>query len=377
MPNGTPQTLPPDFFSKKQWSAPPQTLPSDFFSKTKTESTKTEPTETISAQPSVLEKIKAGAKSVAMDPFNLPSAIGSMTSGIENYTQEGRKEHPVLSRVGDVTKAGKDYADLLATTLSITGGEGIAGDVAAAKLASKVEPSQKVNKILGVTAKEILPGKMPMSLDEFAVNPGRGVVKAGLDESKLAKMDALERNQSIMKAKDAAGKKLAQALDAAGQQGKTVDAYSTITKVFAKLDASEIAKAEKMLNEIFQNHGIDIGNLEKLTPAQAHAVKQALWEDGSEAADLIRRGIAQGIKDAVPEAKDALRDYADLSGAAKAAQRGAQKFAKEAPQSALRKMIMKQVLPKAAEGAGITGGGLAMYELYRSLFGGKGSSPTP
>jgi len=375
MPNDTPKTLPPDFF-QKQATETPQTLPPDFFAKDASAVTpEKRPPETISAQPSVLQKIKAGAKSVAMDPFNLPSAIGSMTSGIENYTQEGRAEHPILSRVGDVTKAAKDWTGIAGTALGITGGEGFIGDLAAAKLASKAEPAQatqKVNKLLGVSTKEIIPGKMPMSLDEFAVNPGRGVVKAGLDDAKLAKMNPLERNEAIMKAKDAAGKQLGKILDQAGKQGKVVDAYSTITKAFSKLDPAEISKAEKMLQDIFQKQGIDIGKLDKLTPAQANGLKQALWEDGSEVADQIRRGIAENIKKVVPEAKDALRDYADLSGASKAVQRGAQKWAKEVPESALRKFIMQRIVPRAIEGAGIGTG----YALYRALFG-RNYSPEP
>jgi hypothetical protein len=332
---------------------------------------------TISAQPSTYEKIKAGAKSVAMDPFSapfnpfkLPEAVGSLTTGIENYTQEGRKEHPILSKVGDATKAGKDYANLLAITLGITGGEGIVGDAAAASMASKLEPTQKINEILGVTAKEIIPGKLPQSLDEFAVNPARGVLKAGIDERKLAKLEPIERYNEMTKAKDAAGRKLGQVLEQAGKQGVTVDAYSTITKAFSKLEPAEISKAEKMLQEIFSKQGIDIGDLEKLTPQKANALKQALWEDGSQAAEEIRRGIAESIKTKVPGAKDDLRNYADLAGAEKAARRGAAKFASKAPESALRKYLKKNIAPRVAEGVGIGGAGAGLYGLYKVLFGG-------
>jgi hypothetical protein len=381
MPNDVPQTLPPDFFSKKGGTPPPQTLPPDFFSKSEAaDASKARMQGTISAQPSMFQKIKSGAKSVAMDPFNLPSAIGSMTSGIENYTQEGRKEHPVLSRVGDATKAGKDYAELLATTLGITGGAGILGpaaeveqgEVLAAKHASKL---QKINETLGVKMGEIKPGKLPASLDEFEVNPARGMLKSGFDEKQLAKMDDIEKYNATTKAKDATGKQLGQMLDQAGKQGKTVDAYSIITKAFSKFDATEVSKAEKVLQEGMAKHGIDIAQLDKLTPAQAQALKQDLWDAG-EVGKQLYRGISEGIKKAVPEAKDAMRDYQDLMGAEKAARRGAQKYATKAPESQLRKMFKKYVVPKAAEGIGIGAGGGAAYAIYR-LLAGKGSTPVP
>lgn len=384
MPNDTPQTLPADFFSKKQATVAPQTLPPDFFSKKDSEDATAKNTAaqgTISAQPSMFQKIKSGAKSVAMDPFNLPSAIGSMTSGIENYTQEGRAEHPVLSRVGDVTKAGKDYAELLATTLGITGGGGILGpeaEIAQGEMIAAKETAQlqKVNEALGVKMGEIKPGKLPASLDEFEVMPARGALKAGFDEKKLAKMDDIERYNAMTKAKDATGKQLGQLLDQAGKQGKTVDAYSIITKAFSKFDAAEVSKAEKVLQEGMAKHGIDIAQLDKLTPAQAQALKQDLWDSG-EVGKQLYRGISEGIKKAVPEAKDVMRDYQDLMGAEKAARRGAQKFATKAPESQLRKMFKKYVVPKVGQGIGIGAGGGAVYGIYRALSGGKGPTTGP
>jgi len=333
---------------------------------------------TISAQPSMFEKLKSGVKSVAMDPFKLPEAVGSITSGIENYTPEGRKEHPVLSRIGDATKAGKDYTRLVADTLSLTGGEGIAGEAGAAAMASRAEAgkvasnlkrTQKVNEILGVSAKEVVPGKLPQSIDEFAVNPARGVLNSGMDEKKLAKLDPVERYNEMTKAKDTAGKNLNKVLEQAGQQGKTVDTYAPITKVFSKLDdPAEVSKAEKVLQESFSKHGIDIGQLDKLTPAQAQALKQDLWDEG-EVGKQLYRGITEAIKKSVPEARDAMRDYSDLLGAEKAARRGAQKYITKAPQSALRKYLMKRVAPRIAEGGTL---GAAGYGLYKLFGGGKG-----
>ena len=92
---------------------------------------KSQPKATMSAQPSTMDKVKEGAKRVAKDPFNLPSELGSITKPIENYTQEGRAEHPVLSKVGDVTKKGKEYTKLVADTLMLTGGAGLTAESAA------------------------------------------------------------------------------------------------------------------------------------------------------------------------------------------------------------------------------------------------------
>ena len=51
------------------------------------------------------------AKAAAHDRSNFSSLTGDInnaTAPIENYTQEGRKEHPILSKIGDVTRGVKE-----------------------------------------------------------------------------------------------------------------------------------------------------------------------------------------------------------------------------------------------------------------------------
>src|SRR5208282_3200920 len=57
----------------------------------------------MSAAPSTLSR--AGSELFGGDfPYVHPiRAAEELTKPIENYTQEGRTEHPVLSRIGDVT----------------------------------------------------------------------------------------------------------------------------------------------------------------------------------------------------------------------------------------------------------------------------------
>lgn len=46
--------------------------------------------------------------SVVTDPENKAASSGFMAPDIEHYTQEGRQEHPVLSRVGDLISASRE-----------------------------------------------------------------------------------------------------------------------------------------------------------------------------------------------------------------------------------------------------------------------------
>jgi hypothetical protein len=43
--------------------------------------------------------------------MNVPEEIGKLTEPIENYTQEGRAEHPILSKIGDVTRGVKELLE--------------------------------------------------------------------------------------------------------------------------------------------------------------------------------------------------------------------------------------------------------------------------
>lgn len=367
MPNDTPQTLPADFFSK-QGKTPPQTLPPEFFSKKEADETsksRVQAQGTISAQHPLLERIKASGKSVLMDPFNLPRELGSVTSGIENYTQEGRAEHPILSRLGDFTKGTKDFASLLATGVAATGGAGIGGpealeavgEATVGKLATKAEPLAKINKLLGVGKSEVVPGKVPASLEEFAANPARGATKAGLDESKLAKMNPMERNAAIMKAKDAAGKQLEQVLEQATQAGKKVDLYPTVDKVFDAIPDPKLAKqTENAFIQLLKENGVT-GPLDQVTPTQARAIQRGVEESlkGEGMADIaaqLRRGISEATRKVVPESASADQHYWDLANAGKGTQKLLKQYATTVPKNKLVDWIIRAAIGTGAYEAG-------------------------
>ena len=65
------------------------------------------PQETISREPSFTEKIE---KMAAQGPGRMGAGTAPEYEG---YTQEGRREHPILSRIGDVTRGAKEYGNML------------------------------------------------------------------------------------------------------------------------------------------------------------------------------------------------------------------------------------------------------------------------
>ena len=252
------------------------------------------------------------------------------------------------------------------TTLAGTALEGTGA--ATAKIAKSVkgpaiDPLAKINKLLGVGSKELRVGKMPESLDEFSANPARGVVKAGMDEKSLAKMNPLERNAAITKARDAAGKKLDEVLKQASSEGKTVNLYKTLDDTFKKIPDPKVAKqAETRLLQILKQHGIN-KPLNQLTPTEARAVQRSLDDFANfasvdtaktfrDVATQLRRGISAETRKVVPASQEFDQDYGDLANAVKATQKSASKFARSAPESTLRKIIKRAAIAGGTAAAG-------------------------
>jgi hypothetical protein len=65
---------------------------------------------TISAAPkTTAASVLHNVSQIPVDPVgSVAHALDSVTSEIENYTQQGREEHPILSRIGDVTRHAKE-----------------------------------------------------------------------------------------------------------------------------------------------------------------------------------------------------------------------------------------------------------------------------
>jgi hypothetical protein len=279
-----------------------------------------------------------------------------------------------------VTKGKVDPKEALHTGEAFAVGEG-AGSVAGkviSKVASKVSPLIKINKLLGVTEKEVIPGKMPASLDEFAANPARGATKYGLDEVKLKSMNPLERNAAIMQAKDKSGASLDRVLTDASQLGKKVNIQDIVNETFSEIaDQKLLEQAEKRMLQILDKAGVK--SLRDLSPMEARTVQRGLdnfakFANESEAksfgdiADQLRTGISKETRKVVPESAEFDRDYTDLVRAGNSTQKLAKEYATTVPENKLRKWLIR-----AAVTAGLGAAGAAGYEGAKHY----GATPVP
>lgn len=300
------------------------------------------------------------------------------TVPIEGYTPQGRAEHPVLSRVGDVTKGLKElFFGGQAAGMPMGTKEGLVNNPISAALSmadaapeigasveeflSSGEPLAKINKLLGVGAKEVRVGQTPASLEEFSANPARGVVKYGMDEKVLSKMDPLERTKAITDARNAAGAKLDQVLNA--NANKAINVQKVVDDTFKQIPDPKMVKlATTRVQQILQKAGIN-KPLSQLTPMEARTIQRGLDDfanfapDGAvksfnDVATALRRGISKATRQAIPETAELDQDYGDLAGAVKASVRQANKYARTVPENKLRRMIVKGAIGGAAAGAG-------------------------
>jgi hypothetical protein len=400
--NDTPQTLPANFFDnkKKAGSAPPKTLPPDFFAKKAQtpDPTKPDPTAITAGNPILSAKATGfvpghpyggGGREVTGTPEQITdlqkTQQGVAETGAASAATAGLGSAPgmlgMLFRAlaaggaAGATHAGTEAATTgkpdLKGSAQTAAGYGLAeggGELAlkgagkvASKLFPKVDPLAKINKLLGVGPKEIVPGRVPASLEEFAANPARGASKAGLEEKTLAKMNPLERNSAIMKAKDAAGQQLEQVLQKATSAGKTVDIYPTLDKVFDGIPDKKVAKeAENQLIQILKNKNLDKMSLDKLTPMQAREIQRGLdaFTGNEEIVDQLRRGIREATRKSVPESAEADQHYWDLANAAKGTQKLVKKYATTVPENKLRKWLIRGAMTGAGAGAGYEAGKL-------------------
>jgi hypothetical protein len=313
--------------------------------------------------------------STLKDPFK----AGDITTPIESYTQEGRAEHPILSRVGDVTRGAKELMfggqeagkpmgtssgianNPVTTAMTLApGGAEVAANVERFAV-NKVEPLARLNKIMGVGAKEIRVGGVPESLDEFASNPARGVLKAGVQEKQLAKMNPLERLSTLTEVRNNAGTKLDEVLNA--HPDKAINVQKVVEGVFKDIPDPKLVKQSMVrLQQILSKAGIN-KPLSQLTPMEARTVQRGLddfanFSSGDTAksfrdvATSLRRGISKATRQAIPETAELDQDYGDLAGAVKAVRNQANKYARTVPESKLRKMAPYIAGSLGAGGAG-------------------------
>lgn len=342
----------------------------------------------------------SGIMSALKDPFKALD----ISKGIENYTEQGRKEHPVLSRVGDVTRGakellfgGKEAGKPMGTESGVlnnpvTQAMSLAPDAAAlgakveGKLASKsVDPLAKINKVIGVKPSDVRVGQTPASLGEFASNPARGLQKYGFTDKQLAKMNPLERLKSVTEARNKVGEQLDSVLQAASQpaekaglsipgqaakSAKTVNVQKVMDEAFKNaIPDKRLAKlTATRFQQILDKTGIKTP-LSQLSPMEARTLQRELDEfanfapEGTlktfrDVATALRRGISKETGRVVPESVPLDRDYGDLANATKAVKRQAAKYASTVPQSTLRK-----VAPYIAGAAGL-GGAEAAWRAF-------------
>jgi hypothetical protein len=330
------------------------------------------------------------SKQQSFDPESKVQASGFKPPDIEHYTQKGREEHPFLSRLGDVISSGRELltggrsADKpmgtksgvldnpVTTAISMAPGaaEGAAALSSKIKgLGAKVDPLARINKILGVKPADVRVGTVPETLDEFAANPARGVLKAGLEEKQLAKMNPLERTKAVTTARESAGAKLDQVLQA--HPDKTINVQKTVQEVFSQIDDKKLIKmATARMQRIVNEAGIT-KPLSQLTPMEARTIQRGLDEfanfapEGTaktfrDVATALRRGISKATRQAIPETAELDQDYGDLAKATKAVRRQVAKYASEVSESKLRKIV------KASAGLAGLGGAYEIGKHFAS-----------
>lgn len=353
---GAPKTLPANFFEKKQEQAsPPQTLPANFDFKTSAASTAPPP----KVEPN--DPMRGASQATGLGP-DTRSPVGKMWDEVKRgltSAQAGQGLKPQPTTTANIAQffgmAGDTLAQLGVAPEAAEAGGAVERMVAG----TKTDPLAKINKILGVGAREVRVGSMPESLSEFASNPARGVVKAGLEEKTLAKMDPLERNKVVTQARNSVGKQLDDMLKAASDAGKKVDVTKPVADAFKKIADPTVAKnAEVRLQQILADNGIT-HPLSQLTPSEARTVQRGLEGFDREVATDLRRGISAATRKVVPESAELDMQYGDLAGAVKGTQKVANKFARTVPENKLRSMIKKA----AMTGAGLGGA----YELGKHL----------
>jgi len=242
------------------------------------------------------------------------------------------------------------------------------------KAFSKTDPLTKINEALGVRAKEIRPGKLPTTQQEFVTNPARGVEKLGLDEKALKKMSPIERNKVITEARDSVGKQLQSTLDAATKEGRKVNLRSMVDDVFKEIPDKNIqaqtrAKLTQIVNKALGRPNVFekvpytklLQDLDNLSPSQAREIQRGLDDfanfapEGTarsfkDVATKLRRGISAETRRIVPESQPFDQQYGDLANAVKATQRQVTDFARTTPESKLRKWIIKGAVKAATMG---------------------------
>src|SRR6266481_8565067 len=100
---------------------------------------------------------------------------------IENYTQEGRKAHPILSRIGDATRNAKEMLRVIGPELALLGGAPGGMNPAIGKIAAGPRAAPERLSPINRTPEEIY--QRPI---EAAPGAGKGAAPAEMHPEELA-----------------------------------------------------------------------------------------------------------------------------------------------------------------------------------------------
>lgn len=319
----------------------------------------------------------SGIAAPALVPEGASGVMGALMRMMATGGGAGVGTMAGRAATGDVSTEGLKQSGVNAAEYGAGEGAGeLVGGVASALTKKMGEPLARVNKLLGVGVKDVRLGSVPAELDEFAGQPARGVMKSGMDEKALAKMNPLERNMSVVKAKNVVGKELDQMLTAASSEGKTVNIQKTVDDVFKDIPDPKLQKqATKKFTQILAQNGIT-KPLSQLTPMEARTVQRGLDDFANftsadanktfrDVATNLRRGISAETRRVVPASAALDQHYGDLALANQATRKAASKYASTVPQNKLRKWLIGSAVGGAAAG-GAAGAG---YELVKHSLG--------
>lgn len=434
MSNGAqaPDTLPPDFFEKR---VAPDTLPANFFEKQGIETPDAvaqarkavrQPLDILKERQTAysiftptgitgvpgdpeLEKTRHAQKIVTETGFAMAGGaaatpLGEAAEGLAGGSKFLKWLLPVLARAtgsgvgaGTGALASGEKPKEAAKTGAEFGAVEVGGETAIAgggkvlkAIFPKISPLTKINELLGVGKSELRVGKAPATEEAFVTNPARGASKAGLTEDVLKKMNPLERNAAIVKAKDAVGKQLGDTFQAAGVTGKRVNLRQAFDDVFKNIPDKTLQKqtrqkltqiVKKALGDpnVFEDvpYSKLLQRLDNLTPSQAHVIRMGLDDFASFAAEgtvktfkdvatSLRRVTTTELRKVVPESAPLDQQYSDLAAGSKSTEKLVKSFVSKVPENKL-----KSALVKALIGGGAAGLGYEFGKMFQS------AKPTP
>lgn len=255
--------------------------------------------------------------------------IGKLTAPIENYTQEGRAEHPVLSRIGDLTSGAKDLIGKVGPEVSA-----LTGGAAAAEATPQLleGAGNALNAARAGAARKLIqplvyegPGEA-MADTRFGQDPARGIQQAGIYGTKEGM--ARDAGERIGQLKDASNKILQNhpnanvKIDAAPH----IDAAINDAIQNTRETAGSTERLERLREELKSSYGktsgtpLEMNDLKgKIQDAadRLGAYKNTAPEEGTIARALgdTARRIKEQVNQTVPEVAPLNAQMADLSDA--------------------------------------------------------------